>query len=216
MQKNEKIYAEKEAEDFLKKYIKVADSFLTKDMKKAAVFAKKIGYPVVLKIISKQALHKSDIGGVLVAKNEDELKGAFDCLLKITKKKKIRIDGILVQEFVKGQETIIGIKKDPVFGHVIMFGAGGVLTELLKDVSFRVCPIDDKDAEDMINDLKAKKLLFGYRGSKPVNIVVLKKTLVAISRIALRRKDIEEMDINPFIINDNTGKVADARIIFSR
>lgn len=210
-----KVYAEKEAEDFLRKYIKVADSVLTKDHKTAMKFSKKAGYPIVLKIISKQALHKSDIGGVKIVKDENEFSRNFEALLKIAKRKKIKIDGILVQEFIKGTETIIGIKKDPVFGHVIMFGTGGVLTELFKDVSFRICPITAKDAEDMIYELKGRKLLTGFRGAKSVDMNLLKKILMAVSKIPIKQKKIEEMDINPFIINDKTGKVADARIIFA-
>jgi 3-hydroxypropionyl-CoA synthetase (ADP-forming) len=218
MAKNEKmkkIYTENEAERFLKRYVKVADSVLTKDYKTAEKFSKKKGYPVVLKIISKQALHKTDIGGVKIVKSEEQLEKNFNALLKIAKTKKIKIDGILVQEFLHGCETIIGIKKDPVFGHVVMFGTGGVLTELFKDVSFRVCPITEKEADDMIYELKGKKLLNGFRGAKPVNIKLLKSVLVKVSKIPLKNKDIEEMDINPFIINEKTGKVADARIVFA-
>ncbi len=209
-----KIYTEKDAEDFLKKYLPVARSILTKKQDAANRFAKSIGYPVVLKIISKQALHKTEIGGVKIAKDEKELEEGFDALMKISKTKKIKIDGILVQEFVQGQETIIGIKKDDAFGHVLLFGTGGILVEVIKDVSFRVCPITESDAESMINELKGKKLLEGYRGKKPANKAFLKKILVKVSLIPKKHKNIQEMDINPFIINEKTGKIADARIVF--
>ena len=207
-----KVFAEKQAEDFLKKYAPVAESIITKDMKKARKFAK--GHPVVLKLISKQALHKTDIGGVKIIKDKEKFEKSFSDLIKLAKKKKIALDGILVQEFIEGQEVIIGLKKDHTFGHAVMLGMGGIFVEIIKDVSFRICPITEEDAEEMINELKFKKLLLGFRGSKPVNMKLLKKTLVNVSKIPLNHKSISELDINPFIINEKTGKVADARIVF--
>ncbi|MFC2143422.1 acetate--CoA ligase family protein [Candidatus Aenigmatarchaeota archaeon] len=209
-----KVFAEREAEKFLKKYLPIANSIITKDIKKAENFAKKNKYNVVLKLISKQALHKTDIGGVKIVKNKQEFERGFNEITKITKKKKISFEGILIQEFVKGQEIIIGLKKDKTFGHAIMLGTGGIFVEVIKDVSFRVCPIDMKDAEEMIDELKFKKLLLGFRGSKPVKMIALKKALVAVSKIPLKNKSISELDINPFMINEKVGKVADARIVF--
>ena len=107
---------------------------------------------------------------------------------------------ILVQEFIKGIELIIGIKKDSSFGHALMFGVGGVMVELLKDVSFRICPITHKDAEEMINDLKAKDLLTGFRDSKPVNLNLLKKCLIKASEIPKKFPNIKELDINPLLM----------------
>ena len=210
-----KILAEYEAEKFLSKKLPVAKSFLCKNFKDAQASAKKIGYPLVLKIISTQALHKSDIGGVVIVKDNEELSSAFDSLIKIAKQEKIKIDGILAQEFIQGKEVIIGIKKDPTFGHVIAFGIGGKYVEILKDITFRACPITSDDAEQMISELKFGKILFGARNETPANRKILVQTLVKVSHLPTNNKKIEELDINPFIINDKIGKVADARIVFN-
>ncbi|MBW3015114.1 acetate--CoA ligase family protein [Candidatus Woesearchaeota archaeon] len=199
----------KDAYSYIKRYVPIAKHVITKKLSEAESFTKKSKYPVVLKIISKQAIHKTDIKGIRIANNHLELQKHFNDLLLLSAKKKLRLEGILVQEHVKGKEVIIGLKKDPTFGQVIMFGLGGIYVELLKDVSFRVCPITPNDAEQMINELKGKKLLQGIRGEKPVNMKLLKKSLVSISRI----KNIEELDINPFIINSKFGKAVDIRIL---
>ena len=209
-----RILAEYEAELFLKKYVPVAQSFLAKDFSEASKAARKLRFPVVLKIISKDALHKTEIGGVKIVRDLDDLKKSFSDLVNISRKRKMTLEGILIQEHVNGIETIIGIKNDSTFGHVIMFGTGGTAVELLKDVSFRVCPITDKDAQSMIDDLKMKQLLYGFRGKK-TNIKLLKKTLVEVSKIPHENKNLQELDINPFIINEKSGKVADARISFA-
>lgn len=204
---------EPKAEQLLSEYLQIAKSILTKDIKKAEAFAKKTKYPVMLKIISPDALHKTEIKGIRKADSKEELEKQFQKLINTAKKKKLKLEGILIQEHIEGAETIIGLKKDETFGHVILFGTGGIFVELLKDVSFRICPITEKDAEDMINELKTKKLLYGFRGRKKVNIKHLKKTLVTASKIPQKYPGIKELDINPYIINDKTGKVADARII---
>ena len=206
-----KALTEPKAEQLLSKYLPIANSILTKKPEEAVKFTKT--YPVMLKLISPQALHKTEVKGIRKIECEEELVKEFNDLIATAKKRKLQLEGILVQEHVKGVETIIGLKNDPTFGHVILFGIGGVFVELLKDVSFRVCPITPQDAEEMINELKAKKLLFGFRGEKPVNMKLLKNTLVTASKIPEKHPQIEELDINPFIINDKTGKIADARII---
>ena len=207
------VYTEERAEDFLRKYVPVAQHVLVDSLEDAEKAAKKLGFPLVLKIISPQALHKSDVKGVRFAKNTEELIAEYGALIALAREKKFFLEGILIQEFIEGSYVLIGLKKDAVFGHVLVFGIGGIYTELLKDVSFRVCPITEKDAEEMMNELKMKELLLGYRGSAPVNLKLLKKTMVTVSRIPLEHKDIEEMDINPFVINDKNGFVVDARIV---
>jgi len=209
-----RVLAEYEAELFLKKYLPVAQSSLANNLPEADRTAKKLHFPVVLKIISKDALHKTEINGVRIVRNHDDLKSNFNDLMSISRKRKIKLDGILIQEHASGIETIIGIKNDPTFGHVIMFGIGGTSVELLKDVSFRVCPITEKDTQSMIDDLKMKQLLYGFRGKK-ANIKFLKKILVKVSKIPGKNKNIQELDINPFIINEKSGKVSDARMILN-
>ena len=132
-------------------------------------------------------------------------------MAKIAKRLKGKI---MAQEFVHGRELIIGIKKDPVFGHAIMFGIGGTLVEVLHDVSFRICPITSSDAQSMIDELKYKKLLMDFRGEKPVNLRLIKNILVKTSKLPLRNKKISELDINPLIANDKTVKIVDARISY--
>ena len=132
--------------------------------------------------------------------------------MALGRSKKVRVQGILIQEFVKGKELILGIKKDPTFGQAIMLGLGGIYAEVFKDVSFRVCPITEHDADSMIHELKSKDLLFGVRGERPANIHLLKTAMINLSRLALKY-DIEELDINPFILNDRTGKAVDVRIV---
>ncbi len=164
--------------------------------------AEKMGFPLVMKITEG---HKTDVGGVILNINSKyELERALIKLSGLGK-------GIVVQKQVKGVETIIGIKKDDIFGHVIMFGIGGIFVELFKDVSFRLCPITKKEALDMINELRAKNILFGSRGYKPADINKLTKLLVDLSRIDL--SDISEMDINPLIVSGKDFFIVDARII---
>lgn len=207
------VYTEAQAEDFLKKFIPVAKHYLTKNYEQASVAAKKLGFPLVLKVISPDALHKSEIKGVRLIKNRHDFSAEYEKLLSIAKTKKLRLDGILVQEYIEGEYVIIGLKKDPVFGHIIAFGIGGIYTELLKDVSFRVCPITLKDADEMLNELKLKKLLEGYRNTKAVNQKFLKNILVKVSNLPKKYPEIEEMDINPFVINDKDGTAVDARML---
>tara|TARA_Y100000034_G_scaffold40026_2_gene49318 strand:- start:11486 stop:12130 length:645 start_codon:yes stop_codon:yes gene_type:complete len=214
MQKK-RIFTEDQAEEFLSRYVKIAKSKLTTTPDQALNIAKKLKFPLILKIISDKALHKTDIGGVKVCKDEQELQDNYKQLETIAKRRRLKPYQILVQEFVKGKELIIGIKKDPTFQHVIMLGLGGIFVEVLKDVVFRACPITTKDAQEMIDELKAKQILYGTRGQPSININKLKQTLVKVSEIPKKRKNISELDINPLIATENDCIVVDARIVFS-
>ena len=189
----------------------MARSIAVKETDQALSFVK--NYPVVLKLLSSKAIHKTDIGGVRIVNDEQDLQKNFGELLTIAKQKKLPLEGILVQEHVSGEEVIIGLKKDPTFGHVIVFGLGGILVEVMKDVAFRVCPINTNDAEAMIQELKSKEVLFGVRGKKAVKLSLLKDLLVRFSKLPEKYPDIAELDINPLIINDREAKVVDVRII---
>ncbi len=204
------ILTEVEAEKILKSYVSIAKNQLVHLSREI-----KIKPPLVLKIISKQVIHKSDIGGVKIVKTKEELEREFNDLIKIAKRKKIRLQGILAQEYHEGHQLIIGIKKDPTFQHVLLLGAGGIYTEIMKDISIRACPITEKDAESMINDLKYKEALEGKRGKK-ANMSLLKQTLVKVSKIPLKYKKLQELDINPLIVNEKTAKVVDARMVFEK
>lgn len=198
----------KDAEKMLRS-LPVARSEYVKDSSHMVKLAKKFGFPIVLKLVSQKAVHKTEAKGVRIAGNEAELRRHYMELGKIAKRLKGKI---MAQEFVKGRELIIGLKKDPVFGHAIMFGIGGTMVELLHDISFRICPITASDAQSMINDLKYKKMLMNFRGEKNVNMKAIINILVKTSKLPLRNKKITELDINPLIANDKAAKIVDARI----
>ncbi len=202
-----KILLGKEAEKMLR--LPAAKSEYVKDSAHMVKIAKKFNFPLVLKLVSEKAIHKTEAKGVRIVNNEAELRRHYIEIAKIAKRLKGKI---MAQEFVKGKELIIGIKKDPVFGHAIMFGIGGTLVEALRDVSFRICPINVKDAESMVNELKYKNLLLGFRGEKSVNMKLIKNILVKISKLPLKNKKISELDINPLIANDKLAKIIDVRI----
>ncbi len=199
-----------ESEKFLSKTVPVPESQLVDKLSEITIKA-----PLVLKILSSQAVHKTEIGGVRIVNHKDELFSSFEDLLAAAKKNKIKIDGILVQEFIEGQQLIIGIKKDSVFGHVIAFGLGGIFTELINDVSIRKCPITILEAQEMIDELKSSKLFHGFRNIK-LNTQLLKETLVTISKLPQKHKDIKELDINPFILNAKEGKAVDVRVVLEK
>jgi hypothetical protein len=208
--KKQMIFTEYKAEKFLAKYLPIAKNQLVKRGDEISMKP-----PFVMKIISPQALHKSDINGVRIIKNQEDIPGQFNDLLKIVKKRRIKLDGILVQQFIEGEQLIIGIKKDPIFGHIILFGIGGIFTEVYDDTSIRKCPITKTDAQEMIDELKARQIFYGFRGKK-LNVNLLKETLVKVSQIPSKNKKIEELDINPFILNEKSGVVVDARIVFTQ
>jgi len=171
------------------------------------IACEEFGYPIVMKIVS--AEHKIDIGGVKTnIKDYEEAVKTFKKLSKITKE-------VLIQPQVKGLELSLGIKKDPVFDQVILFGLGGMFIELIKDVSLRVCPVTKKEAHEMINELKTTELLKGYRGKPGVDLKKLENLIVNLSRIAIK-KDIKELDINPLIAQNKEFNIVDARVDLER
>lgn len=206
-----KVFNEYHAENFLKKQFPIAKCTLIK--KKEELKKLSLKFPCFLKIISDQALHKTDVKGVEKVNSKEELEKKFDELISRAKQHKLKIEGILLQEYVSGQELIIGLHKDPVFNHVIVFGLGGIFTELLKDVSIRKCPIKDNDAEDMLSEIKAKAVLQGARGTK-INRSAVKNILVTLSQLPKKYPSIQELDLNPVIVNEKVAKIVDARIIF--
>jgi len=196
----------------LSKYkIPVVKGKIVKSKKELLSFVKKVGFPVVLKIFSPDILHKTDIGGVILdIEDRESLSAAWDKISKLTKSKKA---DILIQKQEKGTEVIIGAKRDPVFGPVIMFGLGGIFAEALKDVSFRLAPISKKEAKEMISEIKGSKILKGYRGQKPVNLLKLEEILLSLSELITKEKNVKEVDLNPVIVNDKKAIVVDVKII---
>ena len=183
----------------------------------AVAAAKRIGFPIVLKIVSPQVLHKSDAGGVVVGVNDE--KGIREGYQKIVAniKKNVPtavIEGILVQEMApKGTEIIIGSTVDPTFGPTIMFGLGGIFVEILKDVSFRLAPITKEDAWEMLDEIKAKKMLDGPRGTAKADKEAIVATLLSVSKMLMECPEIKELDMNPLLVYEKGARAVDARII---
>ncbi len=177
-----------------------------------------IGYPVVMKMTSKTTSHKTDVGGVVVnIKSEEQLRKEYKGLLERLEAKGLLegLEGVIIQEMVKGsREMVCGIATDPQYGPMMMFGLGGVFVEVMKDVTFRIAPLTDTDAMDMIKSVKAYKLLEGARGTKPAQIDQIQETLLRLSQLVNDYKFIDELDINPLLISETTGEgiAVDGRI----
>jgi acetyl-CoA synthetase (ADP-forming) len=189
---------------------------LAKNAEEAVNLAKRIGYPVVLKVSSPDIIHKTDVGGLaLNLKSEEDVRTAFSRITENIKKKapRAKIYGMLVQKMIEdGQEVIIGGKKDPQFGQTMMFGLGGVLVEVFEDVSFRVLPLERKEAENMIKETRGYRILKGYRG-KSYDIKALVEILMKTSRLLEENQEIKELDINPVIVLPKGAFAVDARIV---
>jgi acyl-CoA synthetase (NDP forming) len=187
------------------------------DEKEAAKYAEEIGYPVVLKIISPDIIHKSEAGGVIVnLKNPFEVLNGYKKILENISKYKAdaKIVGVLVQEMAPNStEVIIGAIKDPQFGQTVMFGLGGIFVEILKDVSFRIAPLTTDDAREMITQLKAYPLLKGFRNTPPSDIDAIVGILCSTSRLVLDHPEIKELDLNPVLAYEKGAITVDARII---
>jgi acetyl-CoA synthetase (ADP-forming) len=197
--------------------IPVTEFKVAANEKEAVKFADEIGYPVVLKVVSPEIVHKSDAGGVMInLQNPSDVSDAYRKILENAKKynANARIVGVLVQEMApQSTETIVGAIKDPQFGQTIMFGLGGVFVELLKDVNFRIAPITADDAKEMITQLKAYPLLKGFRNSPPADIDALVGILLSTSRLVMENPEIKELDLNPVLAYQKGAKTVDARII---
>jgi acetyltransferase len=207
-----------QAQDILAAYeLPRPETVLAKTSAKAAAAAKKIGYPVVLKIASPDISHKSDVGGVRPnIKTEEELVRAFTDIMSRARelRPEAYLAGCLVQAMApKGcKEVIVGFKRDEQFGPLVMFGLGGVYVEILKDISFRLAPLSLDDAHEMIREIKIFPLLRGVRGEKPVNFRAIEDVLLVMSQLAMDFPDIYEAEFNPVMVNDKGALVADVRL----
>jgi acetyl-CoA synthetase (ADP-forming) len=190
---------------------------LAKNDAEAVEHATSIGFPVVLKIVSPDIIHKSDVGGVIIGvKNVKEVRSAYKQIMNNVRKHNpsAKIVGILVQEMAPaGTEVIVGSIKDPQFGPAIMFGLGGVFVEVLKDVTFRVAPVTEDEAAEMISEVKAYPLLKGYRNTPPADLKAITKILLNTSKLVMDHVEIKELDLNPIMVYEKGAKTVDARII---
>ncbi|HPA71566.1 MAG TPA: acetate--CoA ligase family protein [Spirochaetota bacterium] len=187
---------------------------LARSREEALLFAKEFGYPVVLKGCSDRLLHKTEKGMVKLNLGSAEAVGAaWD---DITGKDDIGLDGVLVQEQVSGdREFVMGLIRDPQFGPCVMFGLGGIFTEVLKDASFRVAPLSEFDAEEMLEEISARDMLDEFRGSPAVDRDQLVKALVGLGDLAMQYPDIAEIDINPVIVAGNRPVAVDALVVLN-
>ncbi|HEX2306277.1 MAG TPA: acetate--CoA ligase family protein [Nitrososphaeraceae archaeon] len=213
---NPKVITEESSKEILSEYgIKVPQYALVTSADEAVQKSNEIGFPLVAKIVSADILHKTDVGGVKVGLNSgDEVKRAFDDMY-YRLKEKFDVKGVLLEKMVpKGVELIIGLQNDSQFGPSIMVGLGGIYTELFKDVSFRVLPITRNDALKMLESLKGKDILKGFRGSKPVNMDMLSEAIVNIGTLGVDLAGkYESIDFNPIVVYPDGYFVVDAKII---
>ncbi len=212
------LLTEVESKEFLKPSgIDIVDTRLATSREEAILVSKELGFPVVLKIASPDIVHKNDIGGVkLSIKTPLQVSKAYDQIMKAVRGKqpRARIHGISIQKMAHpGVEVIIGMSKDTQFGPVLMFGLGGTWVELLKDVSFRIAPLTNRDADEMIKEIKGYPLLTGYRGQEPVNIAKLEDFLLKLSRFVEQHPEIKELDLNPVLAYRDGALAVDARVV---
>jgi len=197
----------------------VARYGLATSEEEAVALASDIGFPVVLKVVSPDISHKSDVGGVILGvKSLEEVRKAYSTIMSnvSTRSPGSRVNGVLVQSMAQQDlEVIVGGIRDKVFGPVVMFGLGGVFVEVLKDVSFRVAPLTEADVDDMIREIKGYKVLEGFRGSPPRDIESLKKIIMGLATMISELSEIEAVDLNPVILypRGRGALIVDARII---
>lgn len=219
---NRTFLLEPESKQLMKEIgIITTDFQVAKNSKEAIKVASEIGFPVVMKILSPQIIHKTDAGGVkLNINSEKETAVAFKEILASAKKydSKAEIRGVLIEKMVKpSTEIIVGVTRDPTFGPAIMFGLGGIFVELLKDVSFRIAPIKVEDAREMIHEIKALPMLQGFRGGPNVKLELIVDVLMKISKLSIDyMDDILEIDLNPIFAYEDKILTVDARIILTK
>ncbi len=222
LKKGQRYLGELDGLELIKCYgFNTLSTVLAEDEQQAMDIAAEIGFPVVMKIVSPQIIHKSDAGGVKVGlENEDSVRDAFQSIVGNAKEfdPTADIKGVLVQKMApSGQEIIMGVNRYPVFGPLIMFGMGGIFVEIFKDVVFRIAPIGRNNAQRMIKSVRVFPMLNGFRGKKKADIETLQKLLVSLSDLVMDHPEIKELDINPLIVHEEGrgATVADVRILLS-
>ncbi len=212
------LLTEIEAKELLKQAgVNVIDTKLAASSEEAISISRQFGFPVVLKIASSDIVHKSDAGGVkLGLKTSKQVGKAYDDILAAISQKhpQAMIQGVSVQKMARpGVEVIIGMSSDAQFGPVLMFGLGGIMVEILKDVSFRIVPLTRRDAREMIREIKGYPLLEGYRGQEPVDVPNLEELLLKVSSFVEQNPEVKELDLNPIFAYNDGAVAVDARVI---
>ena len=215
------VLTEYEAKKLLKKAgIPIVATELAKTQKEAVSLSQKIGFPVALKIVSPDVVHKSDSGGVkLNIGSVSQVKSAYSEMMKTISQKypDAVIQGVTVQKMARpGVEVIVGSSKDPQFGPVIMFGLGGIFVEVLKDVSFRVVPVRRRDADEMLKEIKGYSLLQGYRGKDPSDTAALVEIILKLSQFMEENQQVKELELNPVFAYAKGALAVDARMILEK
>lgn len=209
---------EHEAAEVCRAYgITSPESGLARDKSQAVAAAEKMGYPVVLKVVSPQVLHKSDVGGVRTGiGSRAHVEEAYDGVLESVRRRQpdAQIAGVMVAKMAgSGIETIVGLKRDDTFGPVVMFGIGGVNVEVYGDVTFRLCPIDRLTAEEMLGDVRGRLLLEGFRGSPKANRSAVESVIMAVCRMGMDNPEIASLDLNPVRVDSDRAVALDTRIL---
>lgn len=204
-----------EASRLISRYkIQLPPQFFSYSPKKALHYSKLLGFPVVLKVVSQDIVHKTESKGIILDVMEQDVEKACKNIIEHTKRfnPEAKIDGILVQKQLKGHEFIVGGKQDSQFGPVVIYGAGGIFAELLNDVSIRLAPIDRKEAEEMVSEVRMSRLLTGFRGKARISLRPIIRVLLKVSKM-MEKENIKEMDINPLIVNSSGAFAVDVRIV---
>ena len=210
--KNQRALSEYDSKQLIKSAgVTITKEELATSKEEAMEIAEKIGFPVVLKGCSSTLSHKTESGVIhLKLENSEAVATAYDSITA----KNLDLDGVLVQEMIFGdREFVIGLNRDPQFGPCVMFGLGGIYTEVFKDVSFRVAPLTHEDAEEMLEEIKSKEMLDEFRGSPAVDKELVIKALIGIGNLGNKHDEIEEIDINPIIISGTKAIAVDALVI---
>jgi acyl-CoA synthetase (NDP forming) len=212
------LLTEIESKELLKQIgVNVVETKLATSKQEAISLSQQLGFPVALKIVSPDVIHKSDVGGVkLNLKTSIQVDKAYDEIMAAVKKKypQVIIHGVSVQKMAKpGLEVIIGMTKDNQFGPVLMFGLGGILVEVLKDISFRIVPLTSYDAHEMIREIKGIPLLEGFRGREKIDVPNLEKLLLVLSGFVEQYPEIKELDLNPIFAYTKGSVAVDARVV---
>lgn len=194
--------------------IPVVQEKLATSVDEAVAYADEIGYPVIMKADSRDIQHKTDIGAVKDAHDANEVRKRYELIMNNveTHDPDAEVDGVLIEAYVSGQELIVGVNRDPDFGHVIMFGLGGIFVEVLHDVHFRSIPITRFDAEQLIAEMATRALLDGVRGGEPVDTDAIVDILLKVSALVEQHPAITELDINPLFVDADGAIAADALI----